>query len=113
MPSYLCAVNYYRKFIWRFAEIVAPLTDLLKAGGWRPPTDATVLDAVDKLKEALISSPVLAYFDVNAVATDLYCDASGGSIGAVLHQTDKDGVDISSWVCRLQFALITAAFDGF
>ena len=26
------------------------------------------------------------------MATDLYCDASGGSIGAVLKQTDKDGV---------------------
>ena len=43
-------------------------------------------------REALISSPVLAYFDVSAVTTDLYCDASEGSIGAVLQQTDKDGV---------------------
>ncbi len=34
---------------------------------------------------------MLAYFDVNTVATDLYCDASGGSTGVVLHQTDKDG----------------------
>ena len=41
--------------------------------------------------QALISSPVLAYFDVNAVATDLYCDASGDSIDAVLQQTDKAG----------------------
>jgi hypothetical protein len=90
--AFVSLCSYYRKFIWRFAEIAAPLTDLLKDGGWRPPTDATVLDAVAKLKEALISSPVLAYFDVNAMATDLYCDASGGSIGAVLKQTDKDGV---------------------
>ena len=67
------------------------MTNLLKDGGWRPPPDPDVLTAVDKLKEALISSPVLAFFDVNAVATDLYCDASGGSIGAVLQQTDKDG----------------------
>jgi hypothetical protein len=90
--AFVSLCSYYRKFIWKFAEIAAPLTDLLKDGGWRPPTDAAVLDAVAKLKEALISSPVLAYFDVNAVATDLYCDASGGSIGAVLQQTDKDGV---------------------
>jgi hypothetical protein len=34
---------------------------------------------------------VLAYFDVNAVAPDLYCDASGDSIDAVLQQTDKAG----------------------
>ncbi len=65
-------------------EIAAPLTNLLKDGGWRPPSDPDVLTVVDKLKEALISSPMLAYFDVNAVATDLYCDASGDNIGAVL-----------------------------
>ncbi len=34
---------------------------------------------------------MLAYFDVHTVVTDLYYDASGDSIGAVLHQTDKDG----------------------
>ncbi len=39
----------------------------------------------------MISSPVLPYFTVHAVATDLYCDASGGSIGTVLQKTDKDG----------------------
>jgi hypothetical protein len=27
--------SYYRKYIWRFAEISAPLTDLLKDGQWR------------------------------------------------------------------------------
>ncbi len=84
-------MQYCRKYIWRFAEIAAPLTNLLKDGGWLPPSDPEVLTVVDKLKESLISSPVLAYFDVNVVTTDLYCDASGGSIGAVLQQTDKDG----------------------
>jgi hypothetical protein len=39
----------------------------------------------------LISRPVLTYFDVHAADTDLYCDASGGSIGVVLQQTDRDG----------------------
>ena len=42
-----------------------------------------------KLKEALISSPVLVYFDVNAVTSDLYCDASGGSIGAVFSRLTR------------------------
>ncbi len=89
--AFVSLCNYYRKYIWRFAEIAAPLTKLLKDGGWCPPSDPDVLTAVDKLKETLFSSPVLAYFDVNAVTTDLYCDASGGRIGAVLQQTDKDG----------------------
>ncbi len=47
-------------------------------------SDPEVLTVVDKIKKTLISSPVLAYFDVNVVATDLYCDASGDSIGTVL-----------------------------
>ncbi len=34
---------------------------------------------------------MLVFFYVNTVATDLYCDGSGGSIGTVLQQTDKDG----------------------
>jgi hypothetical protein len=89
--AFVSLCSYYRKYIWRFAEIAAPLTNLLKDGGWRPPSDPDVLTAVDNLKEAMISSPVLAYFDVNDVTTDLYCDASGGSIAAVLQQTDKDG----------------------
>jgi hypothetical protein len=86
--AFVSLCSYYRKYIWRFAEIAAPLTNLLKDGGCRPPSDPDVLTDVDILKEALISSPVLAYFDVN---TDLNCDASGGSIVAVLQQTDKDG----------------------
>ena len=45
---------------------------------------------VERLKAVLVISPVLVYFDVHAAATDLYCDASGGSIGSVLQQTDRD-----------------------
>jgi hypothetical protein len=59
------------------AEISAPLTDLLKDGQWRSPSAPDVLAA--------------AYFDVHAASTDLFCEASGGSIGAVLQQTDRDG----------------------
>jgi hypothetical protein len=57
--------NYYRKYIWCFAEISAPLTDLLMDGQWRSPLPQTLLAAVESLKVALISSPVLAYFDVH------------------------------------------------
>ena len=34
--AFVSLCSYYRKFIWRFAEIASPLTDLLKDGGWRP-----------------------------------------------------------------------------
>ncbi len=74
---------------------------------------------MDKLKEALVSSPVLAYFDVNTVATDLYCDASGDSIGEVLQQTDKNGevcpvciFGNNSWVFLSRYTLTTATMDS-
>ncbi len=46
---------------------------------------------LDSLHAALVSSPVLTYFDVHATPTDLYCDASDDSIESVLQQTDRDG----------------------
>jgi hypothetical protein len=39
--------SYYRKYIWRYAEIATPLTNLLKDGGWCPPTDPDILTVVD------------------------------------------------------------------
>ena len=59
--AFVSLCSYYRKYIWRFAEIAAPLTNLLKDGGWRPPSDPDVLTAVEKHKEALIRRPVLGY----------------------------------------------------
>ena len=89
--AFVSLCSYYHKYIWRFAEISDPLTDLFKDGQWCSPSAPDVLVDVENLKVALISSPVLTYFDVHAAATDLYCDASGGRIGAVLQQTDRDG----------------------
>jgi hypothetical protein len=57
--AFVSLYSYYRKYTWRFAEIADPLTNLLKDGGWCPPSDPEVLTVVDKLKESLISSPVL------------------------------------------------------
>jgi len=66
------------------------LTDLLRADGWKKPFAPEVLEAFENLKVALTTAPVLKFFDVNAEST-LSVDASGYSIGAVLHQTDADG----------------------
>ncbi len=78
-----------------------------------------MLAAVECLQAALVSSPFLAYFDVHAAATDLYTDASGGSIGAVLQQTDRDGnvrpvgaLDISFLVFPSQSAQTIAVSVG-
>jgi hypothetical protein len=84
--------SYYRKYIWCFAEISAPLTDLLK--DWTVVLALCPRRACGCRESAVCArqqSPALAYFDVHSAATDLYCDASDDSIGSVLQQTDRDG----------------------
>ena len=68
--------SWYRKFIRRFAEITKPLHDLLKK-------DADVLkdwtavhdEAIESLKQSLISAPVLAHDD-GICPIELHADAS-------------------------------------
>ena len=88
--SFVSLCSYYRKFVKDFAQIARPLTDLLRADGWKKPFTSEVLEAFEHLKVALTTAPVLKFFDVHAEST-LSVDASGYSIGAVLHQTDGDG----------------------
>jgi hypothetical protein len=88
--AFVSLCSFYRRYIHKFAEIAQPLTDLMREGHWRDPNSPDVLEAVDRLKEALTSAPVLAYFDVTA-KTDLFTDASKVAIGGVLQQTDAEG----------------------
>ena len=90
MRAFVSLCSYYRKFVANFAAIARPLTDLLKTGAWVYPFTEEVLQAIQKLKTALTTAPVLRYFDVLA-KTDLYVDASKYAIGAVLQQTDSEG----------------------
>jgi len=55
-----CSYSYYRRFGKGFATVVAPLHLLTKKGHkfeWTVETQ----DSFEKLKKALITSPVLAY----------------------------------------------------
>ena len=88
--AFVSLCSFYRRYIHKFAEIAQPLTDLMREGGWKDPESPDVLEAFEKLKTALTSAPVLAYFDVTA-KTDLFTDASLIAIGGVVQQTDKDG----------------------
>ena len=89
MRAFVSLCSYYRKFVHKFAEIAKPLTDLLRDGGWHYPFSAEVLQAIDKLKTALTTAPVLRYFDYLA-KTELYVDACDYAIGAVLQQVDSE-----------------------
>ncbi len=67
---------------------------MLWEDGWKTPFSQDVLDAVDKLKSVLCSSPVLQFYDVNT-PTDLYVDISDHSIGSVLRRCFWS----EYWVC--------------
>ncbi|XP_078250689.1 uncharacterized protein LOC144589588 [Pogona vitticeps] len=84
IKSFLGLVGYYRKFIPRFSEIAAPLTDLT-----RKTADDRIPWTSD-CKEALINYPVLRAPDFDREFI-IYTDASNSGVGAVLCQEDENG----------------------
>ncbi|KAL1447357.1 hypothetical protein WDU94_015595, partial [Cyamophila willieti] len=87
--QFLGMSGYYRKFCQDYSRIAAPLTDLTKQDKKFEWTEREQ-KAFDRLKEMLISAPVLRHFDEN-LPTILSTDASIDGIGAVLEQTDEHG----------------------
>ena len=88
--SFLGLCSYYRKFIYKFSDIAKPLhklTELNRKFVW----DADCNAAFDKLRRALISTPILAYPEEEGLFT-LDTDASNNGLGAVLSQ-DQNGVE--------------------
>ena len=89
--SFLGMANYYRSLIKNFASIAQPLTRLTKKYvkfEWSKEAD----DAFNTLKEALCSSEVMAYPDVNK-PYKLYTDACDYAIGGILVQEDDNGIE--------------------
>ena len=80
--------NFYRRFIRNFSELAAPLTELTSSVRVFPdklPVEA--VDAMSRLKQALVSTPVLVIPKTGPDATfELYSDASIVAVGAVLEQ---------------------------
>ena len=84
LQSFLGAVNYYRIFMPRFAEIAEPLYLLLRKNvKFKWTADQT--NAVEALKKLLVNAPIvkLPNFELPFV---IYTDASNVGIGAVLMQ---------------------------
>jgi hypothetical protein len=87
--SFLGKINFYRKFIPNSAVLLEPLHSLLRKYSsfkWSPDCRASF----DKVRNLLVSAPVLAIFDRTRPIT-IYTDASGIGVGAVLKQMQDDG----------------------
>jgi len=88
--AFLGLCGYYRRFVADFSNIAAPLYDLTKKNmrfSWGDPQEA----AFKKLKELLITAPILA-MPTSEGEYILDTDASDIGLGAVLSQS-QDGVE--------------------
>lgn len=83
-------VNFYRRFIYAFSRVVAPITDLLagmekgkKSGPftWTEKADS----AFRELKDCFTHAPLLQHFDPEKVSK-LETDASGAGIAGIISQ---------------------------
>lgn len=90
--------SWYRRFVPDFATLISPITALLKKSRkfiWTPECDKSF----EKIKECLVSAPVLNCPDYNLPFV-VQCDASGYGLGAVLIQTHPDGDRVISYLSR-------------
>lgn len=82
-------INYYAKFLYNLSCILSPLYNLLKANvKWH--WDAKCNDAFIRVKEMLISAPILVHYNPN-YELQLITDASPVGVGAVLCHKFPDG----------------------
>lgn len=89
--AFLGLASYYLKYIRNFAQIAAPMTDLLKAKTKKKfEWGQLQTNSFEELKNRLSTTPVLKIPD-NKGKFKLTTDASNISIGAVLEQQDSEG----------------------
>ncbi|CAH8464717.1 unnamed protein product [Dicrocoelium dendriticum] len=110
VPTTLAAIrrfngmlNYYRRFLPHCANLLSPLTDLLRGRkNGQVELTAAAAEAFKASKEALAKAVMLHHFDPNAPLS-VAVDASDSAIGAVLQQhTNGDWKPLAFYSRRLQ-----------
>ncbi|KAJ0895862.1 putative nucleotidyltransferase, Ribonuclease H [Helianthus annuus] len=102
LRGFLGLTGYYRRFVRNYAQIAAPLTDILKLPSfkWSNHSEA----AFKALKSAMISLVTLTLPNFSK-PFDVTTDASNVAIGAVLSQEDRPIAFFSKKMCpRMQVA---------
>jgi hypothetical protein len=79
-------MGYYRKFVWNYGKIAAPLTSLLKINAFT--WTSTMDHAFQSLQDAMCSTSILALPKFTKIVV-LECDAYGKGIGVVLMQDGR------------------------
>lgn len=90
--SLMGMIGWFRRFVQDFAEMTAPITELTKLEykhNFTWPTEAQ--EALDKIKIALTTAPILATADYSKPFT-VHCDCSNVAAGGVLTQ-EVDGIE--------------------
>jgi hypothetical protein len=98
VQSFLGLANYYRRFIWNYSKIAAPLTNLTRKDPDNPNKKnrpirciGKALEAFEALQEAITTAPVLRMYDPTRPVI-VETDASNYAIGGVLSQKDDKGI---------------------
>ena len=110
IKQFLGLIDYYRKFVPRFADISRPLTALTKKDKkfeWTPACQK----ASNLLKETLCGEPVLKYADTNKPYT-LYTDASKFGWAGVLTQSHTTVIDGKSITTDHPVTFVSGLFRG-
>ena len=92
VKSFLGLCNVYRRFVPNFARVAAPLNKLTRKGvsPKLPPLTEEQLQSIQKLKDALISAPILA-LPRPGLPYSMDTDACDYQVGVVLLQLYPDG----------------------
>ncbi len=85
LQRFLGFANFYRRFIKNYSLLTAPLTSLLRGKPKLLSWDSKAHEAVEKLKEAFSTAPILRHPDPQGPFV-VEVDASTTGVGAVLSQ---------------------------